>query len=469
MNNRIINYQNLNLINKTNNFFLDQNKSMLRFLTCGNVDDGKSTLIGRLLYDNNNLYKDELNCLYKHSSNYLSKDKTKIDLSFVVDGLQAEREQGITIDVAYRYFSTEKRKFIIADTPGHEQYTKNMATGASTCDLAIMLIDVRKGITQQTKRHSFICILLGIKHIIIAINKMDLVKYSENLFNNIKINYINFINKFSKNQINIYFIPISALLGDNVVKPTKCMTWYDGPTLLKTLETAQVTHELNNQATRFPIQYVNRQDLEFRSYAGTLISGSLSVDQKIKILPSGLNSSIKEIITFDGNLLKAEAGQSITISLNDNIDISRGDIIVSIDDMIKSSKSAMIDVIWMSKKPLCLNDSVDIKIANKKTCAFINKIINYVNMDTLQRNDTNILHLNNIGLIKVDFQEPLVLDEYYKNPVTGGMIFIDKLNNNTVGAGIVKIPIFIKNNINVLKYKNFEIELNKLIHRFFYN
>ena len=287
-----------------------QHKSLLRFLTCGSVDDGKSTLIGRLLHDTRQIYEDQLSSLHNDSKRHGTQGE-KLDLALLVDGLQAEREQGITIDVAYRYFSTEKRKFIIADTPGHEQYTRNMATGASTCDLAILLIDARKGVLDQTRRHSFISTLLGIKHLVVAINKMDLVDFSEETFNRIREDYLTFAEQLPGN-LDIRFVPLSALEGDNVASQSASMPWYSGPTLLEVLETVEIQRIVDTQPMRFPVQYVNRPNLDFRGYAGTLASGSVKVGQRVKVLPSGVESSVARIVTFDGDLQEAHAGEAIT-------------------------------------------------------------------------------------------------------------------------------------------------------------
>ena len=306
-----------------------QHKSLLRFLTCGSVDDGKSTLIGRLLHDTRQIYEDQLSSLHNDSKRHGTQGE-KLDLALLVDGLQAEREQGITIDVAYRYFSTEKRKFIIADTPGHEQYTRNMATGASTCDLAILLIDARKGVLDQTRRHSFISTLLGIKHLVVAINKMDLVEYRQETFEQIKQDYLDFAAQLP-GDLDIRFVPMSALEGDNVATPSTTMPWYSGPTLLDVLETVELKRVVDHQPMRFPVQYVNRPNLDFRGYAGTLASGTVRPGQRVKVLPSGVESTIARIVTFDGDLPEAAAGEAITLVLNDEIDISRGDLLVAAD------------------------------------------------------------------------------------------------------------------------------------------
>lgn len=441
-----------------------QHKSLLRFLTCGSVDDGKSTLIGRLLHDTRQIYEDQLSSLHNDSKRHGTQGE-KLDLALLVDGLQAEREQGITIDVAYRYFSTEKRKFIIADTPGHEQYTRNMATGASTCDLAILLIDARKGVLDQTRRHSFISTLLGIKHLIVAINKMDLVEYSQETFEQIKQDYLDFASQLPA-DLDIRFVPLSALEGENVASPSEAMSWYSGPTLLDVLETVEVKRIVEQQPVRFPVQYVNRPNLDFRGYAGTLASGSVTVGQRVKVLPSGVESSVARIVTFDGDLEVAQAGEAITLVLKDEIDISRGDLLVAVDETLKPVQAASVDVVWMAEQPLVPGQSFDIKIAGKKTRARVEKIQYQVEINSLAQHDVDTLPLNGIGLVDLTFDEPMVLDNYQQNPVTGGMIFIDRLSNVTVGAGMIREPQddVLQNQGN---FSAFELELNELVRRHF--
>ncbi|KGT93307.1 sulfate adenylyltransferase subunit 1 [Erwinia typographi] len=441
-----------------------QHKSLLRFLTCGSVDDGKSTLIGRLLHDTRQIYEDQLSSLHNDSKRHGTQGE-KLDLALLVDGLQAEREQGITIDVAYRYFSTEKRKFIIADTPGHEQYTRNMATGASTCDLAILLIDARKGVLDQTRRHSFISTLLGIKHLIVAINKMDLVEYSEATFEQIKQDYLDFAGQLPA-DLDIRFVPLSALEGENVASPGEAMSWYTGPTLLDVLETVEVHRVVENQPMRFPVQYVNRPNLDFRGYAGTLASGLVTVGQRVKVLPSGVESTVARIVTFDGDLDVAQAGEAITLVLKDEIDISRGDLLVAADAVLKPVQAALVDVVWMAEQPLVPGQSYDIKIAGKKTRARVEKIRHQVEINSLAEHDTESLPLNGIGLVDLTFDEPMVLDNYQENPVTGGMILIDRLSNVTVGAGMVREP---QHDVQQDRgdFSAFELELNALVRRHF--
>ncbi len=348
-----------------------QYKSLLRFLTCGSVDDGKSTLIGRLLHDTRQIYEDQLSSLQSDSKRHGTQGE-KLDLALLVDGLQAEREQGITIDVAYRYFSTEKRKFIIADTPGHEQYTRNMATGASTCDLAILLIDARKCVLDQTRRHSFISTLLGIKHLVVAINKMDLVDYQQSVFEQIKQDYLDFAGQLP-DDLDIRFVPMSALEGENVASQSQSMPWYTGPTLLDVLETVELNAVVDHQPMRFPVQYVNRPNLDFRGYAGTLASGTVKVGQRVKVLPSGVESTVARIVTFDGDLQEAGAGEAITLVLNDEIDISRGDLLVEASAELRAVQSATVDVVWMAEQPLQAGQSYDVKIAGKKRAVVLKR------------------------------------------------------------------------------------------------
>lgn len=441
-----------------------QHKSLLRFLTCGSVDDGKSTLIGRLLHDTRQIYEDQLSSLHSDSKRHGTQGE-KLDLALLVDGLQAEREQGITIDVAYRYFSTEKRKFIIADTPGHEQYTRNMATGASTCDLAILLIDARKGVLDQTRRHSFISTLLGIKHLIVAVNKMDLVDYSEERFEQIRQDYLDFASQLP-GELDIRFVPLSALEGENVASQSEAMNWYHGPTLLDVLESVEVNRVVAQQPMRFPVQYVNRPDLDFRGYAGTLASGTVRFGQRVKVLPSGVKSTIARIVTFDGDLPQAQAGEAITLVLKDEIDISRGDLLVESGSELKPVQSASVDVVWMAEQPLVPGQSFDIKIAGKKTRARAEKIQYQVEINSLAQHNVENLPLNGIGLVDLVFDEPMVLDCYQQNPVTGGMIFIDRLTNVTVGAGMIhETHDHVVNTVG--NYSAFELEFNALVRRHF--
>lgn len=442
-----------------------QHKSLLRFLTCGSVDDGKSTLIGRLLHDTRQIYEDQLSSLQNDSKRHGTQGE-KLDLALLVDGLQAEREQGITIDVAYRYFSTEKRKFIIADTPGHEQYTRNMATGASTCDLSILLIDARKGVLDQTRRHSYISTLLGIKHLVVAINKMDLVDFQEQVFEDIRQDYLDFASQLP-DDLDIRFVPLSALTGDNVATNSESMPWYTGPTLLEILETVEVVPPTVQQPMRFPVQYVNRPNLDFRGYAGTLAAGTVSVGQKVKVLPSGVSSTIARIVTFDGDLPQASVGEAVTLVLSDEVDISRGDLLVDAQEKLMPVQSAEVDVVWMAEQPLKVGSSYQIKVAGKQARATVDRIIHQVNINTLETSDTDQLPLNGIGRVVLTFDEPMVIDIYQENPVTGGLIFIDRLSNVTVGAGMVSALVAEETVSGDSQYGAFELELNALIRKHF--
>ncbi len=416
-----------------------ENKDLLRFLTCGNVDDGKSTLIGRLLYDSKLIYEDQLQAVTRDSKKVGTTGDAP-DLALLVDGLQAEREQGITIDVAYRYFSTEKRKFIIADTPGHEQYTRNMATGASTCDLAIILIDARYGVQTQTRRHTFISSLLGINNIVVAINKMDLVDYSEARFNEIQTEYANFVNQLGdRKPSNIIFTPISALNGDNVVNKSEHTPWYTGDTLMGTLESVEINRNSAQNDFRFPVQYVNRPNLDFRGFCGTIALGDIHVGDRIVALPSGKSSTVKEIVTFDGNLEHAIAGQAVTLTLNDEIDISRGNVLVR-EDQVRPEISRAVNatVVWMADQPLSIGKLYNLKVGTQTVPAKVTAIHYRTNVNTLEQVQVEQLELNAIANVTIEFDTPVVFDRYQDSRYTGSFIFIDRLNNVTIGAGMVE-------------------------------
>ncbi len=416
-----------------------ENKDLLRFLTCGNVDDGKSTLIGRLLYDSKLIYEDQLQAVTRDSKKVGTTGDAP-DLALLVDGLQAEREQGITIDVAYRYFSTEKRKFIIADTPGHEQYTRNMATGASTCDLAIILIDARYGVQTQTRRHTFIASLLGIKNIIVAINKMDLVEFSETRFNEIQAEYAAFVAQLGdRKPSNIIFTPISALNGDNVVNKSEHTPWYTGDTLMGTLESVEINRKSAQNDFRFPVQYVNRPNLDFRGFCGTIALGDIHVGDRIVALPSGKSSTVKEIVTFDGNLEHAIAGQAVTLTLNDEIDISRGNVLVREDQARPEiSRAVNATVVWMADQPLSIGKLYNLKMGTQTVPAKVTAIHYRTNVNTLEKVQVDKLELNAIANATIEFDAPVVFDRYQDSRFTGSFIFIDRLNNVTIGAGMVE-------------------------------
>jgi sulfate adenylyltransferase large subunit len=413
-----------------------ERKELLRFLTCGNVDDGKSTLIGRLLYDSKMIYEDQLSAVKSDSVKSGTTGAGKIDLALLVDGLQAEREQGITIDVAYRYFSTSTRKFIIADTPGHEQYTRNMATGASTCDLAVILIDARYGVQTQTKRHSFIASLLGIKHIIVAVNKMDLVEYSEDTFDKIKQDYLDFTSKIDLDDI--HFIPMSALDGDNVVNPSKNMPWYTGKAMMELLNTISIVHDHNFEDARFPVQYVNRPNLDFRGFCGTVASGIFNKGDQISVLPSGKTSKIKSIVTYEGDLEKAFPPMAVTLTMEDEIDISRGDMIVgqgSLSTIVTDKFNASI--VWMSEQVMSPARQYIIKLATRSVSGSISSINYRIDVNTLEHHDADNLQLNEIASCTISVNAPVVFDPYKLNKSTGAFIIIDRLSNVTVGAGMI--------------------------------
>ncbi len=430
------------LISTDINAYLAQHerKELLRFLTCGNVDDGKSTLIGRLLHDSKMIYEDQLAAVQADSVKSGTTGAGKIDLALLVDGLQAEREQGITIDVAYRYFSTSTRKFIIADTPGHEQYTRNMATGASTCDLAIILIDARYGVQTQTKRHSFIASLLGIQHIIVAVNKMDLVDYSEKTFNKIKQDYLDFTKSLALHDV--CFIPLSALDGDNVVNRSENMPWFSGEPLMDALNHVKIANDYNFNDARFPVQYVNRPNLDFRGFCGTVASGVFHEGDRITALPSGKSSNIKAIITYDGELERAFPPMAVTLTLEDEIDISRGDMIIG-----KESTPATVadkfnaNIVWMTEKALTPGRQYTIKLATRSVSGSVSLIHHRIDVNTLEHHDASELKLNEIGCCTVSVNAPVVFDPYKTSKGTGSFIIIDRLSNGTVGAGmIIGIP-----------------------------
>ncbi len=413
-----------------------ERKELLRFLTCGNVDDGKSTLIGRLLHDSKMIYEDHLEAITRDSKK-VGTTGEDVDLALLVDGLQAEREQGITIDVAYRYFSTAKRKFIIADTPGHEQYTRNMATGASTCDLAIILVDARYGVQTQTKRHSFITSLLGIKHIVVAINKMDLMNFDQDVFEKIKADYLAFADRIELKPSSLHFVPMSALKGDNVVNRSERAPWYQGQSLMEILESVEIAGDRNFDDLRFPVQYVNRPNLNFRGFAGTLASGIVRKGDEIAVLPSGKTSRVKSIVTFDGELEQATPGEAVTLTLEDEIDVSRGDMLVHADSRPRIADSFEAMLVWMGEEPMLPGKKYDIKRATSYVPGSIASITHSVDVNTLEHGASSSLQLNEIGRVKVSLDAPIALDGYAQNRTTGSFIVIDRLTNGTVGAGMI--------------------------------
>lgn len=424
------------LISTDINEYLKQHeqKELLRLLTCGSVDDGKSTLIGRLLHDSQMIYEDQLEAIKKDSVKS-GTNEGEIDLALLVDGLQAEREQGITIDVAYRYFSTAKRKFIIADTPGHEQYTRNMATGASTADLAIILIDARHGVLTQTKRHSFIASLLGIKHVVVAINKMDLVDYSEERFNEIKDDYLAFSAHLNLNDIQ--FVPLSALKGTNVVSISEHTPWFKGQPLMEILETVAIAEDRNFEDFRLPIQYVNRPNLNFRGFCGTIASGTIKPGERVVALPSGKSSTVKSIVTYDGDLEEAFADQAVTLTLNDEIDISRGDMLVKPENQPATGSAFSAHIVWMTEDEIKPGKLFDIKLGSKVASGSIKSIDHVIDVNTLEKSPSAHLELNSIALCNLHLNQTLAFDPYGNNRATGAFIIIDRLTNVTVGAGMI--------------------------------
>ena len=440
-----------------------QDKSLLRFLTCGSVDDGKSTLIGRLLHDSRQVYEDQLKSLHSDSQKVGTRGE-KLDFALLVDGLQAEREQGITIDVAYRYFSTTKRKFIIADTPGHEQYTRNMATGASTCDLAIILIDARKGVLEQTRRHSFIASLLGIRQFIVAINKMDLVDFDEATYRRIEADYLSFAAALPTTDIKV--VPLSAVDGDNLVALSDRSPWYQGEPLLSLLENAQVGVHNNELPARLPVQLVSRPDLNFRGYMGTLAAGTLRPGDTLKVLPSGKQSVVERIVTFDGDLAQAQAGQAITVTLQDEIDISRGDLLVAPDAPTAVSKRLLAHLVWMAESPLSTGRLYDIKLATKKTQGQFSAIRHRTDVNSLEQHDASELKLNEIGLVELELTSAVGVDPYTQVRDSGSFIVIDRLSNVTIGAGMV-VEALADSVETKQVFSEFELEFNALVRKHF--
>jgi bifunctional enzyme CysN/CysC len=411
-----------------------ERKEILRFITCGSVDDGKSTLIGRLFYEAKMIYEDQLSSITKDSARY-GTTGGEVDLALFTDGLQEEREQGITIDVAYRYFSTDKRKFIIADTPGHKQYTRNMATGASTADLAIILIDARHGVLEQTKRHSFIVALLGIKHIIVAVNKMDIVDYKQEVFEKIKNDYTAFASRLDLPDV--HFMPISALKGENVVSPSQFMPWYQGPALMPLLETVYIGSDRNLEDFRYPVQYVLRPNLDFRGFSGTIASGIIRKGDEIMTLPSRKTSRVKSIVTFDGELEEAFAPQSITITLEDEIDSSRGDMFVRPGNVPRVDNKFEAMMVWMSEEPMLPGKQYLFKQTSRVAPGMVTTLRYRVDVNTLHRQDAPTLALNEIGRCQITLTQPICFDAYKRNRSTGSFIVIDRLTNATVAAGMI--------------------------------
>ena len=432
-----------------------ENKSFLRFITCGSVDDGKSTLIGRLLYDSKLIYEDQLVSIKKESKKSGTQGDA-VDLALLVDGLAAEREQGITIDVAYQFFSTNKRKFIVADTPGHVQYTRNMATGASTSDVAVLLIDARYGVQEQSRRHAYIVSLLGVKQVVVAINKMDLIDFDQSIFNAIEINF----RKFAKNLgfSDITFIPISALEGDNVITLSDRSRWYKGPSLLHFLEHVDVEKNTLELPFRFPVQWVNRPNLDFRGFSGTIASGVINLGDSIIVSSSGKRSNVKEIVTHAGNLKTAREGMAITLTLKDQIDISRGDIISSGNSPIAQADQFQAHILWMNEKELFPGRQYLLKTANNTVLASVSNLKYKIDINDFSEVAAKTLALNEIGVATLVLSAPIAFDAYSDNRKTGSLIIIDRQTNETVGVGMLDFALRRASNV-VWQ----ELEVNKLI------
>lgn len=422
-----------------------QHKTMLRFITCGSVDDGKSTLIGRLLYDSKMIFEDQLASLENDSKN-VGTQSGEIDFALLVDGLAAEREQGITIDVAYRFFATDKRKFIVADTPGHEQYTRNMVTGASTADLAVILVDARQGVLTQTRRHSYLVNQLGIRNVVLAINKMDLVDYSAERFYEIVGDYSHFAKQIGMESF--LPIPISGLKGDNIVARSPNMSWFQGPTLLGHLEDAPISDALmQNRPFRMAVQWVNRPNLDFRGFAGQIGSGAVRPGDPVRVLPSGKTTQVKSIVTFDGNLDKAIAGQSVTLTFEDEIDCSRGDVIVKADAPCEVADQFEATLVWMSEEEMLPGRPYILKIGTQSVTATVTEPKYEVNVNTMEHLASKTLGLNAIGAVNISIDRAIPFEAYDKNPDLGGFILIDRISNATVAAGMIKYALRRSQNI----------------------
>ena len=422
-----------------------EEKSLLRFITCGSVDDGKSTLIGRMLYESHMLFDDQLSSL-KADSKKVGTQGEEIDFALLVDGLAAEREQGITIDVAYRFFSTDKRKYIVADTPGHEEYTRNMATGASTADVAIILVDAEQGVLTQTRRHSFIVSMVGVKKVLLAINKLDLVNYSEEIYDKIVSDYQDFAQTVLDID-SITSIPISALIGDNVVKKSENTPWYNGQTILEYLETVEISNQKTLQSFRMPVQWVNRPNSNFRGFSGLISSGEINSGDKIRILPGGQTSTINSIVTWDGNLTAAKAGQSVTIILDDEIDVSRGDVIAISDDPCSEADQFQTRILWMNENPMIPGRQYLLKSNSQSAMLTLGRLKHRIDVNTLDHLPAKTLEINEIGVCNISLDKRIAYDSYDKNQTMGGFIVIDRLSNNTVGMGLIDFALRRSENI----------------------
>jgi bifunctional enzyme CysN/CysC len=415
-----------------------EHKSLLRFITCGSVDDGKSTLIGRFLYESKLIFEDHLAAL-EADSKKVGTQGSDLDFALLVDGLAAEREQGITIDVAYRFFSTERRKFVVADTPGHEQYTRNMVTGASTADLAVILVDACKGILTQTRRHSFLVSLLGIRHVVLAVNKLDLVDYSREVFDTIDADYRAFAAELGITDI--VSIPLSALRGDNVTEHSANTPWYDGPTLVQHLESVEVDHDLDSKPFRFVVQWVNRPDLDFRGYSGVIVGGTVKPGDRVRIVPSGVETTITRLVTYDGDLDEAVTGESVTLCLADEIDVSRGDVVAAATAPPAVADQFETHIVWMTEDEMLPGRRYLVKMGATTVSATIDHPKYQVNVNTLEHVAAKTLELNHIGICNVYLDRPIPFDPYVENRDMGGFIVVDRLTNNTVGAGLVHFAL----------------------------
>jgi len=415
-----------------------EHKTMLRFITCGSVDDGKSTLIGRMLYDSKLVFEDHLAAL-ESDSKKVGTQGGELDFALLVDGLAAEREQGITIDVAYRFFSTERRKFIVADTPGHEQYTRNMVTGASTAELAVILIDARKGVLTQTRRHSFLVSLLGIRHVVLAVNKLDLVDYSQEVFDSVEADYRAFAKEIGLEDI--VCIPMSALRGDNITEPSENTPWYTGPTLISHLESVEIADVVHAGPLRLPVQWVNRPDLDFRGFSGQIVGGVVHPGDRVRILPSGRESVVARVVTFDGDLDEAVAGQSVTLTLTDEVDVSRGDVIAAATDPPGVADQFEAHVVWMGEQEMLPGRPYLLKIGARTVGATLAQPKYKVNVNTLEHTAAKTLELNEIGVCNINLDRAVPFDAYRENRDMGGFILIDRFTNGTVAAGLLHFAL----------------------------
>jgi bifunctional enzyme CysN/CysC len=422
-----------------------ERKGLLRFITCGSVDDGKSTLIGRLLYEAGLLFEDQLDALAVDSKNVGTQGE-ELDFALLLDGLQAEREQGITIDVAYRYFQTQRRKFIVADTPGHEQYTRNMVTGASTADCAVLLLDARKGLLTQTRRHTFLVSLLGLRHVALVVNKLDLVDYSESRFAELEGEYQAFARRLGLDDVTC--IPLSALRGDGVIEPSPRMPWYQGPTLLEYLETVEIDEDrLQHGPLRLPVQWVNRPDPDFRGFTGMLMGGSVSPGDRVVIRPSGRESTVSRIVTYDGDVERAVAGQSVTLTLTDEIDVSRGDVIASVQDPPRVGEQFEASIVWMAEEPMLRGRSYVMQVGTSTVAATISPLKYKLDIDSLRHLAAEQLELNEIGVCELELDQPIAFDPYTESRDMGGFVLIDRITNQTLAAGMLNFELRRSRNI----------------------